>query len=249
MGSPRPVNNAIYAQLGERWYNAQDDPVALLRAEAKLRTNWIAQRLRATFAHRCRVLDVGCGAGFVANVLAAAGHRVYGLDAAVQSLTVARRHDHTRRVQWQLGDAAALPFRERSFDAVCLMDVLEHIEAPAAAIGAAARLLVPGGLLFFTTYNRNWLTWLVVVKGVEWVVRNTPRDVHVYRLLIEPAELTAMCEEVGLEAVELLGTRPRIDGAMLRLLLTGVVPDDFGFTFTRSTRLGYAGVARRRADR
>jgi 2-polyprenyl-6-hydroxyphenyl methylase / 3-demethylubiquinone-9 3-methyltransferase len=249
MGPPRPVNNAIYTQLGERWYNAQDDPVALLRAEARLRTGWIAERLRQAFAHGCRVLDVGCGAGFVANVLAAAGHRICGLDAAVESLTVARRHDRTRRVQWQLGDATALPFRERSFDAVGLMDVLEHIEAPAAAIGAAARLLVPGGLLFFTTYSRNWLTWLVVVKGVEWIVRNTPRDVHVHRLLIEPAELTAMCEEAGLEVVELVGTRPRIDGAMLRLLLTGVVPDDFRFTFTRSTRLGYAGVARRRADR
>ena len=137
--SPRPVNNAIYSQLGERWYGAEDDPVALLRAEAKLRAHWIECELRVAFPDPCRVLDVGCGAGFVTNRLAQSGHSVMGLDAAAPSLAVGRRHDATGRVQWRLGRAETLPFREGSFDAVCALDVLEHVEAPEWSGSCATR--------------------------------------------------------------------------------------------------------------
>jgi len=62
----RPVNNAIYA-LGDRWYSADDDPVALLRAESRLRNPWVAARVVTSVGARARVLDIGCGAGFLAK--------------------------------------------------------------------------------------------------------------------------------------------------------------------------------------
>jgi 2-polyprenyl-6-hydroxyphenyl methylase/3-demethylubiquinone-9 3-methyltransferase len=66
------VNNDIYHDLGERWYNAQDDPVALLRAESRLRNPWIAEELRVRFSGRAlRIFDIGCGGGFLSNYLAA----------------------------------------------------------------------------------------------------------------------------------------------------------------------------------
>ncbi|MCM2324520.1 MAG: 3-demethylubiquinone-9 3-O-methyltransferase, partial [Oligoflexia bacterium] len=58
------INNRIYEELGERWYGAQDDPVALLRAEARVRDAWAAGVLRARGARE--VIDIGCGAGFLA---------------------------------------------------------------------------------------------------------------------------------------------------------------------------------------
>lgn len=239
----RPVNNALYDTLGRRWYTAHDDPVALLRAESRLRNPWVVERLMSRFGPGASVLDVGCGAGFLSNHLARAGFRVDGLDASAESLAVAAEYDETRSVRYRLGDALALPYASASFDAVCAMDFLEHVEDPARVVSEAARVLRPGGLFFFHTFNRNLVAWLVVIKGVEWFVKNTPPDMHVLRLFIKPGELTAMARAVGLEPIELHGSAPVVSRAFFRMLWTRAVPPDFAFRFTRSTRLAYTGIA------
>jgi 2-polyprenyl-6-hydroxyphenyl methylase/3-demethylubiquinone-9 3-methyltransferase len=244
-----PVNNAIYDSLDERWYEATDDPVALLRAEAAARMPWIEERIKNTYSPRAvRVLDVGCGGGFLSNPLAKAGHAVTGVDSSQASLNVAARHDPTRSVRYVLADARHLPFGDASFEVVCAMDFLEHIDEPAAAIAEAARVLVPGGIFFFHTFNRNWLSYLVVIKGVEWFVRNVPRDLHVLRLFLKPEETLAMCAANQLAVNEMRGFEPAIwSWAFFRLLGTGRVPKDFEFRFTSSTRVGYTGFATKAA--
>jgi 2-polyprenyl-6-hydroxyphenyl methylase/3-demethylubiquinone-9 3-methyltransferase len=244
-----PVNNAIYDELGERWYAANDDPVALLRAESRLRNPWLAAKLRLERGSGARVLDVGCGAGFLSNYLAREGFEVSGIDASQASLDVAARHDATGNVRYLFGDALALPFADASFDAVCAMDFLEHVEAPAAVVTEIARVLRPGGVFFFHTFHRNLLAWLVIIKGVEWFVKNTPRHMHILRLFIKPRELELMCAAAQLSFVELRGSEPVIFcWAFWRMLWTRVVPNDFRFRFSKSTLLAYSGYARRSAS-
>ncbi len=239
------INNAIYAELDERWYDANDDPVALLRAESRLRNPWVEVEIaRALGSGPKRVLDIGCGAGFLSNHLAHAGHRVTGIDTAEQALRVAQRHDQTGTVTYKQADALSLPLSDNSFDVVCAMDFLEHISEPKKVIAEVSRVLVPGGLFFFHTFNRNPLAWLIVIKGVEWFVRNTPRHMHVIELFIKPDELRQMCHEHALGALRLVGTRPCIDSAFWRMLWSRSVPDHFSFKFTSSTLLAYSGVAR-----
>jgi 2-polyprenyl-6-hydroxyphenyl methylase/3-demethylubiquinone-9 3-methyltransferase len=243
------VNNDIYRALGEHWYADEDSPVALLRAESKLRNPWIAARLDEAFGDRpCRVLDVGCGAGFLSNDIALRGREVTGVDLAADALAVARAHDASGRVRYLEADARALPFADGSFEAVCAMDLLEHVETPARAIAEASRVLTPGGLFFFYTFDRNALSWLVIIKGVEWFVRNAPEHMHVLRLFLKPREVRAACVAHGLEEPALVGVRPELTRPFWRMLVTGRVARDFTFRFTRSTRLAYAGVARKRGS-
>jgi 2-polyprenyl-6-hydroxyphenyl methylase/3-demethylubiquinone-9 3-methyltransferase len=248
-----PVNNALYDTLGERWYTADDDPVALLRAESRLRNPWVAERIHAHFADRngqVRILDVGCGGGFLSNHLSKEGFEVDGLDASADSLAVATQHDPTRTVRYTRGDALSLPFADASFDVVCAMDFLEHVEDPARVVTETDRVLRPGGLFFFHTFNRNLLAWLVVIKGVEWFVKNTPKDMHVLRLFIKPGELGRMCEASGLKVVELHGSAPVVGSlAFWKMLATRVVPRDFRFRFAKSTRIAYTGFAERLPSR
>ncbi|HEY5284478.1 MAG TPA: bifunctional 2-polyprenyl-6-hydroxyphenol methylase/3-demethylubiquinol 3-O-methyltransferase UbiG, partial [Polyangia bacterium] len=193
-----------------------------------------------------RVLDVGCGGGFLSNHLSKEGFEVDGLDASADSLAVAAQHDPTGNVRYTRGDALSLPFADESFDVVCAMDFLEHVEAPARVVAEAGRVLRPRGLFFFHTFNRNPLAWLVVIKGVEWFVKNTPKDMHVLRLFIRPAELRGMCEASGLKVVELHGSAPVVGSlAFWKMLATRVVPRDFRFRFAKSTRIAYTGFAER----
>jgi len=147
---PRPpapeIDNGLYEDLGERWYTATDDPVALLRAESRLLAGWVLAELAERGGGRPQaVLDVACGAGFLANPLAAAGHAVTGIDLSPGSLAVARAHDRTGTVNYLAMDARVLSFPDEHFDVVCMMDFLEHLDDRGAVLGEAARVLRPGG--------------------------------------------------------------------------------------------------------
>ena len=247
-GTGEEIDNSIYDGLGERWYSATDDPVALLRAESRLRTSWVISELWQQFGtSSLGILDVACGAGFLSNPLAAAGHDVTGIDLSQDSLSVAQKHDLTHRVHYLSMDARDLMFADRTFDVVCMMDFLEHLPERDAVIREAARVLRPGGWFYFHTFNRTPLSRLIAIKGVEWFVKNTPKNMHVYALFLKPAELQALCASHDLDIEVIRGVRPRVfTWAFLRLLFTGNVSHRFQFAFTRSLAIGYCGRARKR---
>lgn len=237
------VNNDVYHELGESWYTAQNDPVALLRSEAKLLTPWVEEEIRKRFSREVNILDVGCGGGFHSNRLAKSGHVVTGIDLSQESLEVARRHDETGSVNYQRADAYTLPFENQSFDVVTCMDFLEHVEDPARVIEEISRVLKEGGLFFFHTFNRNPLSHLVVIKLVEWILEKTPENLHISRLFIKPEELVEKCRSKMLKTVDLRGMRPMIGRALAKSILKRRVDEEFSFIFTRSLAISYAGFA------
>lgn len=242
MRRKRIINNSFYDDLQERWYLENDHPIALLRAENALRKDWIASQV----APHQNILDIGCGAGFLANFLAQKGHAVTGIDLSETSLKIARLHDQTNSVEYIQASAYHLPFEKKKFDVVCATDVLEHLEHPEKLIEEASRVLRHGGLFFFHTFNRTLASYVIVIKGVDWFVRNAPKDMHVYSLFIKPKELQKMCYSNGFNIENLTGFRPKIlTKGFFRLLLTKKISTDFSFCFCSSLKTGYCGVAQK----
>jgi 2-polyprenyl-6-hydroxyphenyl methylase / 3-demethylubiquinone-9 3-methyltransferase len=244
MEKKRTVNNAFYETLHELWLEGNAHPVALLRAENRLRNPWILNILEKRFERKCKVLDIGCGGGHLTNTLAKQGHDVYGIDLSASSLEIAKKGSSL--VHYELGRAESLSFPDRSFDVVCAMDLLEHIEEPEKVIAEAARVLEHNGLFFFHTFNRTFLSWLLAVQGVKWCIQNTPPSLHLYRLFIKPAEMRTFCSRHGLEIEAIIGVIPDSKSAAFwKMLFTRKVSDDFRFVFTPSLRTGYSGYARK----
>lgn len=236
------VNNAFYDELGSEWYGRSDHPIALLRSENRLRNPWIEGVIQGHFSKGSAVLDVGCGGGFLTNYLAEKGYRVSGIDLSEESLAVAKKRDQTGKVEYLVANGYALPFADASFSVVCCMDVLEHVADPGQIIQEASRVLKKGGLFFFHTFNRTLLSYLLVIKGVDWFVANAPKQMHVQSCFIKPKELISLCSRVNLVEPHMIGIRPDMGTkAFWKMVCTRKVPEEFSFRFTPSLATGYAG--------
>lgn len=242
MNSSSKINNDIYESYGSRWYTAYDDPIALLRAENRVKLPWIHERVMDQNFNSPTILDVGCGAGFLCNELSLKGYRVKGIDLSSESLKVARQYDQTGLVDYQMADAYQLPFDDHSMEVVTCLDFLEHVENPEEVIKECARVLKPGGLFFFHTFNRNFLSWLLVIKAIELMVKNTPKDMHVIDLFIKPKELEHYCKNSQINVTEMVGLRPKFSTIPISAYFTGVVPESLEFQMTPSLLLSYLGM-------
>jgi 2-polyprenyl-6-hydroxyphenyl methylase/3-demethylubiquinone-9 3-methyltransferase len=233
------INNQVYEDLGERWYTDDTHPIALLKRESEAKAKYVTQQIGR--ASRCEVLDIGCGAGFVSSLLANGGMQVTGVDLSPSSIAVAQRFS-APAVKYQVADATELPFKNESFDACLLLDCLEHIQDYPRAIAEAARVTRPGGRVFFHTFNRTWLSYLLAVKALDWL--GNDKHIHVYPMLIKPDELNQHCEKSGLKVVHTTGIMPDMTSkAFWWSLAHRQVAKSFHFKFTKSTAVGYIGYA------
>lgn len=128
----------------------ESEIAAMERAQASSfywlgRNNMIAWLLQRYFPDAKRILDIGCGTGYVTQLAAKylPGACLYATDTSVGGLAVANLKLHGRAFLTHL-DASDLPF-EQAFDLITTFDVLEHIDNDQAVIDETWRALRPGG--------------------------------------------------------------------------------------------------------
>jgi len=193
-----------FSDMAARWWDPQG-PMRPLHDMNPVRLEWI-NRLASVAGKR--VLDVGCGAGVLAEAMAACGADVTGIDMASKALKVAQLHaiESGARVHYVEGTAeAAAAERAGSFDIVTCMEMLEHVPDPEQTVRACATLARPGGWVFFSTLNRNPKSFALAIVGAEYVLNLLPRGTHEYAKFIKPSELTRYAREAGLVLHELIG--------------------------------------------
>ncbi len=137
---------------------------------------YLAGLLRSHGIRGGRVLDVGCGYGFLLAALESAGYEAHGIEVSAHAAEQARRR--IRGPVIQQGAEEPFPFPGGHFDAVTLLDVIEHLAGYPAALASCARCLRPGGKLFVITLNAHSLARPLL--GRRWAWHQDPTHVHMF---------------------------------------------------------------------
>jgi 2-polyprenyl-6-hydroxyphenyl methylase / 3-demethylubiquinone-9 3-methyltransferase len=151
-----------------------------------------------------RALDVGCGAGLVCEPLSRLGAAVTGVEAAEESVSVARDHATAMglAVRYHLGGVETLD--ERNFDLITCLEVIEHVNDPAAFLRDVQVRLASGGLLILSTPNRTAASRIALV-GLAERLGLIPAETHDWNRFITPDEMTGLLEDVGLRVLDIQG--------------------------------------------
>jgi 2-polyprenyl-6-hydroxyphenyl methylase/3-demethylubiquinone-9 3-methyltransferase len=195
-----PLEVEKFSALAHRWWDPEGE-FRPLHDINPLRLDWIAAHAALDGA---AVLDVGCGGGILAEAMARRGARVTGIDLSEKALRVAQLHLQESNLNIRYEKSSAEDFAGE-FDVVTCMELLEHVPEPASMVAACARLVRPGGQVFFSTINRNPKSYLFAVVGAEYVLGLLPKGTHDYQRFIKPSELSRWSRDAGLRVDELLG--------------------------------------------
>ena len=179
------------------------NPVRLAYIRDRIDQHWSLDETGFKPLEGKQALDVGCGAGLLAEPLARLGAKVTAIDAAPELIAAAQ--DHARGQQLEIDyRAAAVEEIEGKFDLVTALEVIEHVADPAAFLKAIAALLAPGGLLILSTPNRTaWSRLMMITIGEG--LGEIPRGTHDFETFIAPDGMKALLAEAGLRCMDVEG--------------------------------------------
>lgn len=150
-----------------------------------------------------RALDVGCGAGLLAEPLARLGAEVTAIDPAGELIEAAREHS--------AGQGLAIDYRvaavedvDGSFDLITAMEVIEHTADPQQFLEALAKRLAPDGLMILSTPNATGWSKLITITLAEGVGA-IPKGTHDFEKFIGPERMKTMLADAGLKCLDIEG--------------------------------------------
>ena len=195
---------ARFDAVASRWWDPKGEFGALHRINP-IRLEYVRERATLDGANAA---DIGCGGGLLAEAMAKSGARVTAVDMSEKAIQVARLHMHESEldIDYQLSTAESLAENKpAAFDVITCMEMLEHVPAPEAVVAAIAKMIKPGGDVFFSTINRTAKAFALAIVGAEYVLNWVPRGTHEYAKFIRPAELDKAARDCGLQLQGLTG--------------------------------------------
>ena len=212
------VDLAKYDRLGDEWWDLKG-PMGTLHKFNPVRLEWITDLLtqgaprpanaapasgtRPSTDHRLagkRILDVGSGGGILSESLARRGAAMVGIDPAPNNIAASTRHAAQAgiAVDYRCTTVETLAAAGERFDAVLVMEVVEHVKDVQGFLRDAASMVAPGGLMIGATLNRTMKSYALAIVGAEYVLGWLPRGTHDWRQFVTPTEFKTFMKRAGL---------------------------------------------------
>lgn len=156
-------------------------------------------------------LDIGCGGGLLCESLARLPNvnDVTGIDMTPEVIAVAEEHLKLDpilegKLKYKLSSLDDIPLEEK-YDLVTCMEMLEHVEYPSVVLRKALSHVKPGGYLFLSTINRDFVSWFTTIFMGETILKIVPPGTHTYSKYIKEDEIRSFAEQM--EEFEIIDSR------------------------------------------
>nr|XP_034826957.1 ubiquinone biosynthesis O-methyltransferase, mitochondrial-like [Maniola hyperantus] len=148
-----------------------------------------------------KILDIGCGGGFLSEALAMLGAEVTGIDPSEAATEHAKQNssrnnrlaNNLPKYIWSTMEEHSKEYPE-SYDVVVASEVIDHVANQELFVESCVRAAKPGGKLFFTTINRTRLAQFYIIFAFENIFKIVPKGAHEFDKFIKPSELKYMIE-------------------------------------------------------
>lgn len=199
-----PAEIAKFSQLAAHWWDTHGEMKSLHDINP-LRLSYINEKSPLKDK---KIIDIGCGGGILSESMAKLGGMITGIDMSKEAIQVAKLHQHESGTKVDYFVSTAEDFAANhpgAFDVVTCLEMLEHVPDPSSIVSACAKLVKPGGHVFFSTLNRNPKSYLFAIIGAEYLLKLIPKNTHDYAKFIRPSELSEWARKSGLTVNTITG--------------------------------------------
>tara|TARA_B100000242_G_scaffold291393_1_gene264606 strand:- start:1349 stop:2041 length:693 start_codon:yes stop_codon:yes gene_type:complete len=188
------------------WWNKRG-PYKLLHNLTPIRSKYIQEQIDIT---NKKVLDIGCGGGLLSEALHEAGADVYGIDASEKTIEIAKNHAKEKNLNITYICNSFSDFvkeNNQKFDHVVCFEMIEHVDNQDQLIYDIGSLLHKESKVFFSTINRNLVSFIFAKVLAEYVFNMVPKNTHTYEKFIKPSELNRILKKNALKTTDITGIK------------------------------------------
>jgi len=193
-----------FDDISYSWWDP-DGPFKPLHMLNPIRVNFIKNSIDLT---NKSLIDVGCGGGLLCEKLSSKNTKVTGIDMSSEAIEIAKTHQTLNNLNINYQNISLEKLINKSkvkFDILTCLELIEHVPNPEKLIEDCVKITNSNSDLFFSTLNRNFLSYLVSIIGAEYIFNILPRGTHDYKNFIKPSEFCNILRKNSLEIINIRG--------------------------------------------
>jgi len=193
-----------FDDISYSWWDPQG-PFKPLHMLNPVRTEFIKNRV---MLNDKTLIDVGCGGGLLCENLASITKEVKGIDMSKDAIEIAKTHQTLKNLKIDYEAISLDSLLEKSkkkYDVLTCMELVEHVPNPEKLIEDCINVTNKNADLFFSTLNRNFISYMIAIIGAEYLLNILPKGTHDFSTFIKPSEFSKLLRNNGLNVIDIKG--------------------------------------------
>ena len=193
-----------FDDISYSWWDPEG-PFKPLHMLNPVRTDFIKNRIDLKDK---TLIDVGCGGGLLCENLAEHSKEVKGIDMSNEAIEIAKTHQTLKNLKIDYEEIALESLLKKSrkkYDVLTCMELVEHVPDPEKLIKDCVKITNRKADLFFSTLNRNLISYIIAIIGAEYILSILPKGTHKYEKFIKPSEFSKILRSNDLIVEDIKG--------------------------------------------